>query len=266
MLLSNFFDTNIMKNKISNYLKELSFSDNEIKVYLSLAELGEARASQVAKLADVPRTTAISILEKFSEQNYATTNVYKGIKTYWIESPNVLLDSLSNKMETAKKLSDALPDIYRLSGHFPSAKAFDTKRGIRNIIEKHLNSMKKGDIVYTIDTPAEGNYSKIFSEETESDLFSIKKRKGIITKTLVPFDSYASITKQKMERQNIMIRVMPEGVKFKGSLWLIKGTLFNFSGNPPFLVIIEHEAIVAGIKGIYEYLWKTSKDIQNLNK
>lgn len=249
-----------MKNKISNYLKELNFSSNEIKVYLSLAELGEAKASQIAKLANTPRTTAISILEKLSEDNYISANIHKGVKTYWIESPHALLDSLSNKMETAKKLSDVLPDIYHLSGRFPSAKSFDTNKGIRNMIEKNLNSLKKGDIIYTIDTPAEGNYSKIFSDDIESEFYSIKQRKGIITKTLVPFNTYASISKNKLERQHIMIRVLPEGIKFKGSLWFIKDMLFNFSGNPPFLVTIEHEAIVEGMKNIYDYLWKISKD------
>ena len=249
-----------MKNKISNYLKELNFSDNEIKVYLSLAELGEAKASQIAKLANTPRTTAISILEKLTEENYITANIHKGIKTYWIESPTVLLDSLNNKIETAKKLSSLLPDIYRLSGHFPSAKIFDTNKGIRNIIEKNLNSLKKGDIIYTIDTPAEGNYSKVFSDDIESEFYNIKQRKGIITKTLVPFNSYTSISKHKLERQNIVLKVMPEGIKFKGSLWFIKGMLFNFSGNPPFLVATEHDAIVEGMRGIYDYLWKISKD------
>lgn len=265
MQVSNFFDSNTnMKNKISNYLKELNFNENEIKVYLALAELGEARASQVAKLADVPRTTAISILDKFSEENYITVHMYKGAKTYWVESPHVLLDSLSNKIEIAKKLADVLPEVYRLSGRFPSANVFDTKKGIKNVVEKSLNSMKKGDIIYTIDTPAEGNYSKIFSEHIENEFFNIKKRKGIITKTLVPFNTYLSISKPKLERQHIVIKVMPEEINFKGSLWLIKDKLFNFSGNPPFLVLIEHGAIVEGMRSIYNYLWKISKDIDKI--
>lgn len=129
---------------------------------MALAKLGEAKASEIAKVAELPRTTAISILNKLSEENYITTHTYKGVNSYWIESPQVLLDNLNSKIEIAEKLKEALPNIYHSDGRFPSAKFFDTKKSIKNFIEKTLNNLERGAIIYTIDTPHEGNYSKIF--------------------------------------------------------------------------------------------------------
>lgn len=260
MLLSNFFDSynKYMIKDIRNYLKELGFNKNEAGVYLVLAKLGEARASQIAKSADIPRTTAISILDKLVRENYITANIYKGVTSYWIESPQVLLDNLNLKIEVAEKLKEALPNIYHADGHFPSAKFFDTKKGIKNFIDKTLNSLEKGSVIYTIDVPREGNYSKIFSDDFKNIIFGIKKKRGIITKTLVPSGTLSGISQSKLLNQNIQIIELPAGLEFSGSLWIIKDMLINFSGNPPFLTVIKQKAIVGGIKGIYNFLWNTS--------
>ena len=247
-----------MTKEIKSYLKELGFHKNEAAVYLALASLGEAKASQIAKAADLPRTTAISILAKLAGENYLTTHVYKGVTSYWIESPQVLLDSLKLKMAVAEKLQSALPDLYQLQGRFPQAKICDNKKSIKQFIEKTLNSLSKGDIIYTIDTPGEGNYRKIFPDDMENIVVSLKQKKGIITRTLVPAGSYSGIEPDKLTRQNISIRELPPHCQFQGSLWLVKGMLINFSGNPPFLAMTKHESITAGMKGLYDYLWAIS--------
>lgn len=255
-----------MIKDIKNYLKELSFSKNEAIVYLVLAKLGEAKASHIAKAADLPRTTVISILNKLVGENYITAHVYRGISSYWIESPQVLLDNLNSKIEIAKKLKEALPSIYHVDGRFPSAKFFDTKKSIKNFIEKTLNSLEKGAVIYTIDTPHEGNYNKIFSDDLENIIFGIKKKRGIITKTLIPAGAFSRISKNKLSGQNIQIKELPVGLEFHGSLWLIKDMLINFSGNPPFLAVIKQGAIVSGIKGLYNFLWNASVIKESLQK
>ncbi len=252
-----------MIKTIKEYLNELGFSKNETDVYLALSKLGEAKASQIAKVADLPRTTAISILNKLTEENYITTHLYKGVLTYWIESPQVLSDILQNKIMIAEKLKDLLPNLYHADGHFPFGKFFDTKKSIKNFIEKTLNTLEKNTTIYTIDTPHEGNYDKIFSNELNSIVFDIKKKKGIITKTLIPSETFSSISQNKLAKQNIIIKELPKNLGFSGSLWIIKDTLINFSGNPPFLSVINHKAIVQGIKGIYNFLWNISIDKNN---
>jgi len=247
-----------MANDLKNYLRELDFNKNEASTYLALAKLGEAKASQIAKLAELPRTTVISILNKLVEENYVTIHVYKGLTFYWVESPQVLVDVLNNKVKIAEKLKEILPNVYHVNGRFPITRFFDTKKGIKNFIEKTLNSLTKGVIIYTIDTPHEGNYGKIFSDDLENVIFNIKKTRGVTTRTLIPAGSFLEISKNKLSRQDIVIKELPVGLKFKGSLWLIKDMLINFSGNPPFLVATKQNDIVDGMKGLYDFLWQAS--------
>ena len=152
-----------MIREIHENLKDLGFKDSEIKIYVSLTQLGEATAAQVAKKADLPRTTAISILEKLEKENFLTTNRYRGVTYYWIESPKTISDLFENKVEIARDLNKLLTDLYRSESQFPSARVYDTKSGIKQFIEKMLSSVKKKSIIYTIDVPNKGNYTKIYS-------------------------------------------------------------------------------------------------------
>jgi sugar-specific transcriptional regulator TrmB len=248
-----------MNPEIKNYLKELGFNNGESKAYLSLTQLGEASASIIAKKANLPRTTVISILKKLETEKYVTTHRYKGKTQYWIESPSVLRAALETKIEIADHLNTLLTKLYRAESHFPQAKIYDTKMAVRNFIEKLLVSTPPKTIFYTIDTPNVGNYAKIFSEKINSAILKKKNSRGIQTKTLIPYGSYSSISLDKIKTQNIEIRELPPGVDFTASVWLIGNLLVHFSGNPPFAVAIEHPMIVDSMRVVYNYLWNLTE-------
>lgn len=251
-----------MLEKVKHNLSELGLKNNEINVYIALTQLGEATAAQVAKKTDLPRTTTISILNRLYEENYLTTHTFRGTVYYWIESPRTISGLLENKLNLANELNDLLTKLYRTEAHFPFAKVYDTKTGIRKYIELMLNSLEKKSTIYTIDTPEVGNYRKIYSEGTSQSLVEIKNKRQIMTNTLVPWSSYKKIDDYKISRQKIHIKEMPREINFSSSFWLIKDMLVHFSGNPPFIVAIKHEAIVKSMRGIYDYLWAVSSSVE----
>ena len=248
-----------MIKEIKNNLKELGFNNNEIKVYTALTQLGEATAAQIAKKSDIPRTTAISILDKLANNKLLTTHVYRGKTYYWIESPQTLKESFVHKTVVAEQLSDLLNDLYRSEAHFPYSKTFDTKTGIKNFIEKNIANLKKKSTIYTIDSPGSGNYAKIYSENFSKIMLAAKKNKQIFTKSLVPAGSLKSVAEYKIKNQNIEIRELPSDIKFEASLWIIENKIFHFSGNPPFIVMIKQDLIYSGIKSFYDYFWNISR-------
>lgn len=228
---------------------------HEIRVYIALTQLGEAPASRVAKKANLPRTTAISILDKFKKDNLISTHRYRGIIHYWIESPQVLSENFLIKADIAKQLGSLFSELYRSEASFPIAEIHDTKASIRKFIEKTLANLKIKSIIYTIDTPREGNYSKIFSETVENTIWSQKRKRGIITQTLVPYGTLKEIPSNKIRNQNIQIRELPQNIDFKGSIWIIDNMTVHFSGNPPFAVALKHEQITLGMKSMFDFFW-----------
>ena len=152
-------------NVITRQLKELGFNDNEANVYVALTRLGEANATNIAKKADLPRTTVISILQKLEKEKYISIQKYKGKSIFWIESPQMLKNAFLNRAKLADELNDLLTDMYHSEIDFPYAKIYDSKVSIKAFIEKTILDLGKKSEIYTIENPNAGNYSKIVSEE-----------------------------------------------------------------------------------------------------
>lgn len=252
-----FFDNNMLK-EIKNNLKELGFNNNESAVYVALTKLGEATASQVAKKADLPRTTAISLLNKLREKNYFSCHIHKGRTYYWIESPKTIGSALEHKLEIAGNLDKLLTNLYRSEAHFPSVQTYDSRSGIRNFIEKFLANLEKKSVLYTIDSPLAKNYTKVYFEKIANIVLGQKRKREILTHSLIPQGSFKSIEEYKLRGQAIKIREMPEEIKFEASLWITKDTVVHFSGNPLFIVSIKHEAVYKSVKSLYDFLWGIS--------
>jgi DNA-binding Lrp family transcriptional regulator len=254
--LSKGFDN---MNKIAKNLKDLGFSKNEITTYIALTGLGEAKAAAIAKRADLSRTTVINILERLEKEGLVSSNKYKGSISWWIESPHILKNIYENKISIANSMVDALSGMYRADHIFPGAKIYDTKEGIKNFTERLLISLKHGSIICTIDSPRVGNYQKIFSDEYNTVFVNLKKKRSIITRTLVPAGTFATIDKRKLAQQNITIRELPPKIEFESSVWFTSDVTVFFSSKPPYLVAIKNPAIYDGLKSIYDFLWQTSE-------
>jgi sugar-specific transcriptional regulator TrmB len=243
---------------ITKRLKELGFNHNEAKVYVALTQLGEANATNIAKKANLPRTTVISILQKLEKEKYISIQRYRGRSIFWIESPQMLKDAFMNRVKLADGLSDLLSDLYRSEADFPYAKIYDSKSSIKAFIEKIILDLEKKSEICTIESPNAGNYHKILSEEFFYTMLDLKREKGIITKSLVVADSVKDIHPQKRERQAIILREMPKDIEFRASFWIIKDTLVLFSGKYPFIVAVKHRIITSSMKSIFDYLWNIS--------
>lgn len=248
-----------MLKQIKDDLKKLGFSRNEINIYVALTALGESPATVVAKKADLPRTTTISILNKLAEENYLSTHRYHGTNYYWVETPKTIQGILAGKLAIAENLGNLLANLYRSESKFPFGQVYDTKKGVSNFIEKLLLNLKPKIIIKTIDTPHVGNYDKIFGANFWKLFIDLKQKKGIATHTLIPAGAFNDINPEKLKNQNILIREMPKEIKnFSASIWLLNDHLILFSGKPPFLIDVYHPAICPSIEGIYDYLWNIS--------
>jgi len=114
-------------------------------------------------------------------------------------------------------------------------------------------------LICTIDCPSAGNYDKVLSREYGKILVGLKNKKGMSTRTLVPYRTLKTINPDKIRTQNIVIKEMPPTIGFSASLWLIGKTLVLFSGHPPFVTAIKNREIVESFRSLYDYLWSISE-------
>ncbi|MFA5157717.1 MAG: helix-turn-helix domain-containing protein [Patescibacteria group bacterium] len=248
--------------RIIENLKAIGFTDNEIKVYMALAALGEAKATEISKKTGLPRTTIISIMERLTSEGLSSTNIYHGRNYYWLETPELLKENLLKRAEIAGKISTQLSEVYRTSGEFPIANFYQNKKSIRSYIERFLFDLEKDSIIYTIDSPGKGNYQKILGDDYYQLLLSAKKKKNVLNNTLIPSGSEKLIDPEKLAVQNIEIRIMPKEIAFPASLWLANSTIVHFSATPPYLAAIKQQLIYSSQKSLFDYIWSVSTTFQ----
>jgi hypothetical protein len=167
-----------------------------------------------------------------------------------------------NKVKIADELNTLLTDLYRTEATFPYGVTYDTKSSIKNFIEKIMIKQKNGSTIFTIDSPTHGNYTKIYSKDFVLMLNSLKVKKNITTKTLIPHDTFKTIDSYKLNSQNIIIKELPPEIDFGASLWILDDLIVFFSGNPPFITAIKHPLIYQSIKSLNNYLWNQSVEVK----
>ncbi|MEI6144413.1 MAG: helix-turn-helix domain-containing protein, partial [Candidatus Berkelbacteria bacterium] len=72
-------------------LKNLGFSENEAKVYLASLEMGVSSAQEIAKKADILRTTGYSVLEQLVVRGVIIKTKKNSVNRYFAESPESLV-------------------------------------------------------------------------------------------------------------------------------------------------------------------------------
>jgi sugar-specific transcriptional regulator TrmB len=131
-----------MESSIHDALRTFGLSDNQVRTYLALLELGEASVSAIAEKAGTYRTLAYELLDALQRQGLVSS-VKKERKRIYVASPPKQLLSLLGEKERA--LKEVLPILGQLhSSHLskPEITFFLGGQGYKTLLEDILNEGK----------------------------------------------------------------------------------------------------------------------------
>ena len=116
-------------------LKLLGLSDVDVKVYLTLLQIGESSASDIAKHSNIPRTSVYDILERL-EQEGLVSYIIKDFKKYFFAAePKTIIQNLES---TKDKITKILPELEKLKNKNSYQKitteVYTGKKGIQTIL------------------------------------------------------------------------------------------------------------------------------------
>src|SRR3989338_7576065 len=123
-------------------LADLGLTNTEIKVYLSLLELGPSLASVVSKKASVERAVTYHILEKLIRKGIVSYCIQENRKYFNALEPNHLKDLLAQKESL---LNELIPDLIKLrkDEHMPlSVEVFRGKAGLKTVLDDIIRYRK----------------------------------------------------------------------------------------------------------------------------
>jgi len=249
-----------MEDTMSNIKKTIEntvgLSGKEADIYLSLLELGEGTVIDIAKCADLKRTTVYNSIPSLLEQGLINKTVRAKHTFYFIEDVRVLEHLLVDKHSLLSKIIPQLQDLQTITSLKPKITFFEGAGGFKEMIFDLFKECKAGDEVLSF-IGSEKFYETLptgFADEYW------KKRVGakISTRVLSPrFADSEDMARRAVEHLR-KIKLIDDsefsfqaGIEIYGNKISIASYKENFMG-----VIIESREISHMMRGIFNLMWR----------
>ncbi|MBI2410919.1 MAG: hypothetical protein HYV32_03470 [Candidatus Kerfeldbacteria bacterium] len=243
--------------KFEPLLKQLGFSQNEAKVYIASLEMGLSSAQDIAKKANLQRTTTYSILEMLVKKGIVGKSKVRGKYRYIAESPSKLL---SFATELQKKIAHALPEleaIYNKSETKPKIVFYEGKHAIQNVYDDTLRERP--------DEILEWNTNAYFDQFPKDHAYISERMKLNIHAKRIAGSGSVWHTKHKKYDQSELAEtlIVPRNVfwpEIEVNIYNNKVAFMNYAENMS--VIIESKAIADAMRQAYYLSWLGAQTIE----
>lgn len=174
-------------------LETLGLSKKEARVYISLLELGESSASNIAQKAGVNRATTYVVLDSLIEKGLVSTYDTDKVTHYVASSPDTLQVLVEHKKQEWEKkqkhLNGLLPELKSLNNSEkgkPVIRFFEGKDGLLESYKEFLSDFGKEDetvkYFYTRDKIIES-----IDDSKLEEFINIRLDKGLKAETIYTY-------------------------------------------------------------------------------
>jgi sugar-specific transcriptional regulator TrmB len=243
-------------------LKKIGLKDNEIKVYLTLLEIGSTTVGPLAKKVEMYRTYIYDILKKLIEMGLVHYVIEANKKYFEATEPAKLLELVKEKEEKLKEekeiINTIIPQLAKLEKPKEEHKAsvYRGKRGLKTILEDQLKQKKEILVL-----GAQGKFKKTFEHYWEQ--WNRKREKFNIPIKVI---YNASLKKEKLKQKEILqaklatIKFLTKNFDFPSTIniWHNKVATILWM-EQPFAFVIESKEVVKSYRNFFELLWKLAE-------
>jgi len=242
---------------IDDVLKSLGFKDKKAQVYRVCLELGQANAQEIAKLAQIERTSVYAILDSLVEDGLISVVVKKKRKVYISENPNNLMELLKGKVELFEKTLPMFTSIFREASKKPQIRYYQGRDNLKEILRDSLSSKEK---IIRHFTSAQ-DIVEIFGKEYLEHYVENRVKNGIGVLSLRPKDKEADNWYLKADNKDVLRegRFLPENISFDVVCFIYDNKVSIISSkNESFGFIVESNEFAEFMKSIFYLIWDSS--------
>jgi HTH-type transcriptional regulator, sugar sensing transcriptional regulator len=246
--------------KFEQTLKDLGFTDGEIKVYFALVKLGSTTVGPIIDEAQVSNSKVYILLEKLIKKG-VVSYITKGKTKYFQASPpKSLLGVVKKKEREISKIKGSLGEVIRYIEENKErtkeeARIYKGYDGMKNAWSEAVKSIPKGEHYYFFSKGyGEDQYLKSFFRNLSAEL---KKKKikifGLANKKEGKyFERFYKKLGYNMRYTN---HNWPADTTIAGEFLLI----FVWSKESPTVYSIQSRILIESYKGFFEELWGRAK-------
>jgi sugar-specific transcriptional regulator TrmB len=174
---------------IENVLKELGLTDSEVKVYLTLLELGDSTRTNIVNKSKIAGSKVYDILEKLKQKGLVTIYIKDKIKHFKPVSPKQILNYIEDKKDSIVSMKQQAENILpQLLLMFNSSKAdeevelYEGLKGLQAIFYEQIEIMKPDETAYVIGGTRGSDEEHVMAFFQK--IHDLRAKKKIITKML----------------------------------------------------------------------------------
>lgn len=246
-----------IEEKLINY----GLSQKEARVYLTLLEIGTALVTDVAKKANINRSTSYVILESLAKSGLVSITERKNIRLYTPAPPERIILNLENNVKryvelvgSAKSILPELKSMYSGSGPKPKIQFFEGTEGIKTAHEDTLTSKE------TIRAFASIESMHIALPGFFPDYYKRRAGKNIKIRAIFPDTPEARerVMSNKEEKREAIL-VPKEKYSFTPEINIYDNKVIFMSIKERFALVIESEELSDALKKVFELAWLGAK-------
>jgi HTH-type transcriptional regulator, sugar sensing transcriptional regulator len=241
------------------YLKELEeygFTQREIRVYLTLLELGESSAAAIIKKSAIPGSKIYETIEKLKEKGVVTSIFKQGRSFFRAASPKIILQHFDEQRHRLdEEVIPKLEMLHQAKNKQRETTLYEGIKGLKTIYPLMLRKLQRGDTIYALGAPAQALQKM---GPTISHFNKERMNKGIKLKILYKHDAREHGEQRKKMRLS-SVRYMKKGVVNPTWVDIFGEHIVLFDIENKSAVLIKNESMAQGFKAYFEEIWKNSK-------
>lgn len=245
--------------EVKDILEEAGLAGNEVKIYLSLLDLGSALAGEISKKSGVNRTNVYDALGNLIEKGLVSYIIQANRKHFEAASPEKIIKYLDEREQEIKRkrklVTSILNDLEtrrKLRKEPQEATIYKGKNGLRSISEDVLKT-KKELLVFG----AEGKFVEMFTHYAEQ----WHMRRGILKIPLkIIYNEKIKAKKSKAKFPVLQMRFNPNIYDTPATTWIYgdKTAIIVWS-DQPIVTLIRSKDVANSYRQFFDILWNSSE-------
>ncbi|MBI2675328.1 MAG: hypothetical protein HYX24_02635 [Candidatus Aenigmarchaeota archaeon] len=242
-------------------LRKIGLTESEIKVYLTLLDLGSSATGQIIRKSGLHSSRTYECLEKLQLKGLVSFVVKANKKYFEAASPERIMDFMNERQEeieiVKKEVKDIIPELNarkKFGKPVQEATIYSGYKGMKSILENMLEELKSGGEYYVFGADGGmrdvlGFYFKVYQKKKykynirSKVIFGERARNTQLLKEYIGeakfvAAEYSSPTDTFIYGDNIV--------------------LFIWNEKPPFAVLIRNRSTAESYKNYFHLLWKAA--------
>ncbi len=242
-------------------LEKMGFTPGEVKVYLSLLELGETTTGDIIRKSKITGSKVYEILDKLIEKGLVSYIIKEKTKYFQASPPKRLLDYVDKKQqeitlqkEEVENILPSLESIQKFNQKSQSSQVFEGYEGIKTVLNLILDSGVKEYYAFSLGEELKNEKLLLFLKN-----YHAKRIERRIKVKIIVNSEEKNLFKELEKIKDLQIKYYPQPLPLGVFIFADSVATFTFKQKPT-AYLIKSEQIANSYKEFFAGLWKEAKD------